>query len=467
MAHPYGLPATENNGRPHTRHSATIYSLDSLNASQSDTVGRIERSDSSRSSDLERNDHFDAPGSESSIGSNAPRVHLETEADELWAILKAETGYSSYTDYVKAYKAGRPYPGKETDQLTFRISFPSLRSCGEIFSRFTILDLSDDEDRRGKITQRCDSASAATILRSVRRPPANVAVQIILWNLNARTQYDELNALGLGLRLNPRFFGDLYHGRRPKLDPSHVRIGGFVATVVRHYIDRPDAVPIVLIARLKSNSPLAHAVGTEFGDMCPFQSPAVQVDPFFAPRSSPRYKESKDIGIKEDLNYSYILNWCLGKEDKPALETSSMVTKQLIPLLYLSIIAMSDLCENIRVDYSELLKLVKCGPLDKEEKITSNLGKKRLRLRALVEEAEDDLSCLLKYIRSQTSAAWLLSDSWRKVEEDFKRIQDEASRLEVQIRDYLQLRVGEWALQESKKSIELSNRQIEEGKRGQ
>ena len=128
---------------------------------------------------------------------------------------------------------------------------------------------------------------------------------------------------------------------------------------------------------------------------------------------------------------------------------------------------MSDLCENIRVDYSELLKLVKCGPLDKEEKITSNLGKKRLRLRALVEEAEDDLSCLLKYIRSQTSAAWLLSDSWRKVEEDFKRIQDEASRLEVQIRDYLQLRVGEWALQESKKSIELSNRQIEEGKRGQ
>lgn len=51
--------------------------------------------------------------------------------------------------------------------------------------------------------------------------------------------------------------------------------------------------------------------------------------------------------------------------------------------------------------------------------------------------------------------------------EEVKDLVQEASRLEGQIRDYLQLRTGELALEESKKSIEVSNQQLQEGKRGQ
>ena len=84
-----------------------------------------------------------------------------------------------------------------------------------------------------------------------------------------------------------------------------------------------------------------------------------------------------------------------------------------------------------------------------------------------MEDFEDDLNYLRRYLRSQVSSDTLSDRSWLKVEEDLIETRQEASRLEAEVRDWLQLQVGEWALQESKKSIELSNRQIEEGKRGQ
>ncbi len=59
------------------------------------------------------------------------------------------------------------------------------------------------------------------------------------------------------------------------------------------------------------------------------------------------------------------------------------------------------------------------------------------------------------------------STSLTAVEDELRQARLEASRLETEIRDFLQLQTGELALQESRKSIELSNSQIEEAKRGQ
>lgn len=84
----------------------------------------------------------------------------------------------------------------------------------------------------------------------------------------------------------------------------------------------------------------------------------------------------------------------------------------------------------------------------------------------MVENSEGGLRYLLRYVRSQTSADWLLKKSWLKVEEDLKGTHEGARRLEAQVRDCLQLQVGDWALQESKKFSELSNCQIEARKRG-
>ena len=95
------------------------------------------------------------------------------------------------------------------------------------------------------------------------------------------------------------------------------------------------------------------------------------------------------------------------------------------------------------------------------------LPDERCRLRALTEHFEDDCNQLRTYLRSQVFPPGLSNRSWLKVEQDLIESRQEAGRLDAEIRDCLQLQVGEWALQESKKCIELSSRQIEEGKRGQ
>lgn len=142
--------------------------------------------------------------------------------------------------------------------------------------------------------------------------------------------------------------------------------------------------------------------------------------------------------------------------------------KPLIALLYLTVIKIRAFCESIRENCEKLQMFADFDwRIVKSDEISSGLSEDRLRLDGMLEEWEDGLNHLLRYIRSQTSADWLLSTSWLKVEELLRRTHQGAYRLEAQLCDYLHFQVGELALQESKKSIELSNRQIEEAKRGQ
>lgn len=273
-----------------------------------------------------------------------------------------------------------------------------------------------------------------------------------------------MNALGLGLRISPRLYEAHYDGYRPS-GSKDIRIGGAVATVVHHYKpDKPDAIPVVIITSMRLNSTIANAIQEEVDDIFPFQYPAIKTYPFHIDPST--LKQSKRICGRmyvEYPTYLRLLKWVFEKEKALALDVSDLTLRSLIPLLYLSVFAMRDLCENIRKEYRELQRVVdlEYGVLDaSKERNTSALVVKRLRLRALVEGSEDDFNRLPGYIRSETSAGRQLDNSWIEVEEKLKRTNQEARRLEAQIRDYLQLQVGEWARQESKRSIELSSRQI-------
>lgn len=135
-------------------------------------------------------------------------------------------------------------------------------------------------------------------------------------------------------------------------------------------------------------------------------------------------------------------------------------------MLYPSTFRIGDFRESFREEYSEHLGLADdLCPMAEREEITSDLLRNRVRLRAMVEDSEDGLNHLLRYIDSQTPAGWLSKRSWHKMEENLRTSHREAGRLEAQVRVYLHIQVGDWPLQESKKSIELSNRQIKEGKR--
>ena len=479
MTHPGTLPAIESN--EHSETSAE--SIERLGPRQSDPIRMYERCDVSGPTAVGKKKPAGFPDSERKpIAINAhgaahekPRSPLakrsseesrsQTEADKLWDVLKTESGYSSYADYLNAYSTRR----RDLDEVKYQLRYcPIINYTYDSMSIFTILDLSIDEHKRTRVIRRCESASATATVESLQQPPASVAVQILLWHSD---DFDdgEINALGLGLKISPRllvaFVGD---GTRRQLNSRHVRIGRVVATVVRHYNDKPDAVPIVLIAGMKLDPTLANAIEEEIINVLSFQFPAIETSPF-----SQHHTDARDWlvhrGKYEHPHYLHVLQWCLEKQES-VVDISGLILKSLISLLYLSMFEMRDFCEDVRADYRKLLcnaDLRLFEPGEPKEETSSTLAQKRIRLREWVEDSKDDLSYLVRYIRSEISADWVSNDSWTTIEQDLEITQQEAGRLEAQIRDYLQLQVGEWALQESKKSIELSNQQLEESKRGQ
>ena len=391
--------------------------------------------------------------------SSSEESYRQTEADELWKVLKAETGYSSYTDYLKAYIPTHPHLKRLLLRCPLNYKLPKFTQLPKL----TILYLSKDKDSRPRVLPRCESASVTSIVTILRQPPANVAVQIVLWNAEAG-DYDRSveNALGLGLKINPQFFGALYGPKKRLLDPGYVTIGGFVATVVPYYSpDRQDAIHTVLIARKELESTRTNAVEEEIGGVLPFQYPAVDTNALDTPQNDTGpHTERYDPRTNEHSNYARLLGWYLQKEGKPAVEVGELCLWSLMPLLYLNEMQVHGECQDLRHELGKLQRfaLFKWHEPERDQ-IISDLPQKRFQLRQLVEDSKDDLDHLSKYIRPQTSF-------FQQVEDEVKKTHEQAFRLEAQIRDFLQLQVGEWALQESKRSIELSNRQMDEGKRG-
>ena len=455
---PHDLSAIRSNECAEPCHPDTIDGLGHSVVPHSEPIGSSER--------------LGRTSSENPFGSNEPGALLEKssseqsrlhgEVDELWSDLESGTRYSSYADNLKAYIA--KHEGR--DMLLGRLS-------GDPHSNqrkppFTILDLSKDENSRLRVVPRFEDSidSATRVIASLQQPPVNVTVQIVLWNSRDSLNKGTMNALGSALKLNPRFWGALWSKRRPQFEPRHARIGGFVATVVRHYKpDELEAVSVVLIACHGWELLLERAVDEEIGDVYPLKDPILDptidlIPPFY---HGGTLRLSSPITHQErhgPTTYLRVLKLCLDKEEEQADEFTKLILKPLIPLLYLSVFFIRNCCENLRLKYRNLLW--NAAKMDED---VDALHDDRHRLRALMEESEDDLSYLRRYVCSQISAERISDKSWRKAEADLIQIHQEAGRLESQVRDYMQLQVGELALQESKKSIELSNQQIEEGKR--
>ena len=97
---------------------------------------------------------------------------------------------------------------------------------------------------------------------------------------------------------------------------------------------------------------------------------------------------------------------------------------------------------------------------------SSKLHHERFWLRRSVENSEDDMNHFEKYISAEDANYLPDSSVYLGIKQETDQIHNEARRLDTEVRDYLQLVVGNLSLEESRKSIELSNHQIQEGKRG-
>lgn len=210
--HPYGLSVSDSSEHGDPPHSDNVEIIERLDFPLSNPIESNERLGVSDLNAMENNEHLGLPSSEEpsrihDLGGTLDRPPSEesrrpTEADKLWDNLKAETGYSSYADYLRAYNEKHPYLERVLHPLT---QLAATKRHADRASRFTILDLSNDEDSRPRVVPRCDSISVTSIVTTLRQPPANVAVQIVLWNTTGYLNENVVNALGLGLEINPRF----------------------------------------------------------------------------------------------------------------------------------------------------------------------------------------------------------------------------------------------------------------------
>ena len=389
------------------------------------------------------------------------------ERSRLWGDLEAETGYSSYLDYFEAQK-------EPIEDSTLLKDLPA-RNKPE-YPTCAILDLSD-KDSRPRVSLRCCSSSASGILACLRQPAVGGAIRIVLWRTSEIGE-DMVNAIGLGLKIHPRFFYILctMSGRlrsdfaepdrldqRP-LAPNSIGIGGFVVTKAhRYHAINLEATPTVLIA------------GEDFGTLTRKTRLDEGLDP-----SSPTVgslSESLDRLPAWINGYLRVLQHDIETEGGSTTEDSAdLLFKSLIPVLWLNMFSIREKCHLIREDYYKFIvprdiflkSLQKAQPRHRyvREKPTrlEDLFEWRKDCRRMIEDSEDTLEQIRRFIRPQRVCGKRRERPW--IEHETNQVHLEAHRLEAEIRDYLQLQTGVVAIQESRRSIEVSNLQIEEGRRG-
>lgn len=199
------------------------------------------------------------------------------KGDKVWAEIRAETGYSSYSEYLEKSGQGylyfpfyRPYDGY------VHPGYPP-QSNNEQFM-CSVIDLSRDEMSAISIRSQdylgatnCEE-TATKVLEDLRQPPQTACLRVVLWWGNEKNLIptELLNVCGLGLKIHPRFFGALSDRAdkgslqglcqrglvQPFLpgnpSPNYTIIGNHISTTARDYITgKVDAPPVLLIVGWK------------------------------------------------------------------------------------------------------------------------------------------------------------------------------------------------------------------------
>ena len=180
-----------------------------LPAIRSNERAKVYHSDVPHSEPIGSSEHLGLTSSENPFGSNESRAPLEQssnerfrlhgEADELWNDVKAERGYPFYADNLKAYIA--KHEGR--DMLLGHLSGDS--PSNERKPPCTIFDLFKDGSSRLRVVERFEDNvdSTTKLVKSLRQPPAEITVQILLWNCRDWLYPGTVNALGSALKLYP------------------------------------------------------------------------------------------------------------------------------------------------------------------------------------------------------------------------------------------------------------------------
>ena len=334
-----------------------------------------------------------------------------------------------------------------------------------------IYDLSAVENIWSSLSLRRRCHSGTELIQALREPPAHVNVQLVLWSFEFGPLDQEMaEALILGLKLDPHLLADydhlagdhyVYHPRSKGLHTSQMKsvVGkSTVTTLSQSFMPEvANAVPVLLVA-FQFDAFDNILTGADQGKP-PFHRSAL---------GESRGTEDDDPTERGQLYARRVKNFMAqGRLATPS--TAFLLLAATSPLLSIEAYRVQDASDDLQGTYIDLAKNRIWG-WDTSDRSHRQLDKaldiQRLNLRRILEEGETHVSQILRYLLSEVDFDWSEEPSYVSIKADWRSLIDEARRLEAEVRDYMQLQVGNLSLEESRRSIELSNIQVRESQSG-
>ena len=424
----------------------------------------------------------------------------EDQDEQCWKDVEAETGFESYRSFVRSLVDS----GRNFRSLMGALDYSQVYSTalGEV----VVLDIQKDGSYATSLTVQGTTAATLTaqssirdwqsanehasrkistrILQNLRSPLGNVAARIVLWSItgNSYPHMGLIEALGLGLDIHPSFFAALQWLQSERGGPKpigfdNIIIGDSVFTVARKYRRDGRAPPVLIIAgrfdldySMWSNIYELHEpffmmvqnlMEQEIGTRASLYRPAIDKRP---PDDLASVPSNYYLKLLSKYVYKDVYKDCnVDSKDDVMLLTA------VLPLLHLEILRLRIQCTDIESNFLSVQFGVEQPTVftDSEKQDNYNLlDKQRFWLRRRLEDLHESRASYVKFALSQGAAGWLKSKTWLSQDGNIKEALANVRIKEAEVRDYMQLQIGNLSILESRKSIQLSNRQMEEARRG-
>lgn len=414
---------------------------------------------------------------------------------QCWKDVEAETGFSSYKSYLGALKDTEPQARSLLKRLIVRPSFEV--DIGEVFVLDILKDgstsISFDRQRvshpaseripRGLQGSRPDTDQpiSTQLLQNLRSAPENVPARIVLWSIQPGwpPHAGIIEALALGLDIHFSFFVTLFwitsRQYTPKtIRPNQILIGDSITTIARDY--RPDrrAPPVLIIA---GNIDLGYRTWTNrdttsdktFRDMIE----EVLKGEIGGSQSLYRWATQRippeNVASLPSNHYLRLLSKHIHKDCNVGLEGRALLLLAMLPLLSIEILRLHiqrGVVDSVFIQIQYGVEHPNRNYDDEKQESYSVLDAQRFWLRRRLEGLEVSRNAFIRFARSQGPANWLEGNAWRRQNAHINDVLATARAKDAEVRDYLQLQIGNLSILRSKTSIQLSNQQIDEAKRG-
>ena len=412
----------------------------------------------------------------------------EDQRHQCWKDVEAETGFSTYTSFLEALAEAGP-------QFKNLVYFLRDRKYLEDFGDVFVLDILKDgstsiswrvQGEKGlipRLPRGLQASEASTqLLQHLRSPPENVQARIVLWSIsrNCFPHPRIIDALGLGLRICPSFFATLlsildpFFGLCIPDEQEHVKIGNSAAAVTRDYRFEGGVPPILLVAgeddlNFRPPSGVVEEARSPYHEIIR-EVLSREISRRVLPCRSAIDKISQsNLESVSSNQYLNLVKEQVQDNNGIDAEGDGLLFMMLLPLFRLEVLCLSGRRQIVQL---ALLRGNRASITNKSVfrrfygDFYQLLDEHRFWLRRETESLEESRNHFERYLHSQGAEQWLEGKVWINQEKNLEKAIAETRATEAEARDYMQLHIGDLSILESRKSIQLSNKQMDEAKRG-